>query len=74
LKRGLNENLIDEVILILEKEGNLPAKFRPHKLNGNYKGFFECHIQADWLLIWEQADEIRLISLHRTGTHSDLFK
>jgi mRNA interferase YafQ len=74
LKRGLNENLIDEVILLLEKDGKLPAKYKTHKLSGNYKGFLECHIQSDWLLIWEQNEEIRLISLHRTGTHSDLFK
>ncbi len=73
LKRGLNENLIDEVILLLEKEGKLPANYKSHKLSGNYKGFWECHIQPDWLLIWQQKDEIKLISLHRTGTHSDLF-
>lgn len=40
---------------------------------GDYKGFWECHIQPDWLLIWEQDEEIKLISLHRIGTHSDLF-
>jgi len=42
-------------------------------LKGNFKGFWECHIQPDWLLIWQQDDEIKLISLTRTGTHSDLF-
>ncbi len=38
-----------------------------------FGNLWECHIQPDWLLIWEQEDEIRLISLIRTGTHSDLF-
>lgn len=73
LKRGLKENLFSEVILLLEKQGKLPSKFKQHKLVGNYKGFWECHIQPDWLLIWEQDEEIKLISLHRTGTHADLF-
>ncbi len=73
LKRGLKEKLFSEVILLLEKQGKLPAKYKQHKLVGNYTGFWECHIQPDWLLIWEQNEEIKLISLHRTGTHSDLF-
>lgn len=73
LKRGLNESKFDEVVLLLAKNGNLPLTFRPHKLKGKYNGLWECHIQPDWLLIWEQDDEIRLISLIRTGTHSDLF-
>jgi len=73
LKRGLKSELIDEVILLLEKEGKLPTKYKAHMLKGDYAGCWECHIQPDWLLIWEQSDEIKLISLIRTGTHSDLF-
>lgn len=73
IKRGLNISLIEEVILQLEKNGTLPSNFKPHILKGNYKGFWECHIQPDWLLIWQQDEEIKLISLTRTGTHSDLF-
>ena len=73
LKRNLNIELFKEVVLLLEKDGKLPPKYKPHLLKGNYKGFLECHIQPDWLLIWEQNDEIKLISLTRTGTHSDLF-
>ncbi len=73
LKRNLNIELFKEVVLLLEKNGKLPIKYKPQVLKGNYKGFWECHIQPDWLLIWEQNDEIKLISLTRTGTHSDLF-
>lgn len=72
-KRGLDLDLFKESILILEEKGILPEKYRQHKLKGKYNGLWECHIQPDWLLIWEQEDEIRLISLIRTGTHSDLF-
>jgi len=73
MKRGLKENLLKEVVILLEKNGKLPEKYKPHKLSGDYTGNWECHIQPDWLLIWEQNEEIKLISLIRTGTHSDLF-
>lgn len=70
-KRGLDFNLFKEVVIELEATAKLPPKFKPHILKGNYKGFWECHIQPDWLLIWKQDEEIKLISL--TGSHSDLF-
>lgn len=73
LKRSLKESLLKDVALLLEKSGNLPPKFKSHKLSGKYNGLWECHIQPDWLLIWDQDEEVRLITLLRTGTHSDLF-
>ena len=73
-KRGLKMELLDEVVTLLVSSGKLPANFKPHILKGNYKGLWECHIQLDWLLIWEQNETIKLITLYRTGTHSDLFK
>ncbi len=66
-------NLINELFTELEVKGSVASKNRPHKLTGNYKGFWECHIQPDWLLIWFQDDEKETIELTRTGTHSDLF-
>ncbi|MBE7443415.1 MAG: type II toxin-antitoxin system YafQ family toxin [Flavobacteriales bacterium] len=72
-KRGLKIQLFKEIVLLLETKGVLPSNFKPHKLKGNYQGLWECHIQPDWLLIWEQQDTIKLITLVRTGTHSDLF-
>ncbi|GAA4802086.1 type II toxin-antitoxin system YafQ family toxin [Olivibacter ginsenosidimutans] len=72
-KRGLNIALFKAIIQKLENNEPLPVKHKPHKLTGNYNGLWECHIQPDWLLIWEQNDEIKLISLIRTGTHADLF-
>ncbi|KFC21081.1 type II toxin-antitoxin system YafQ family toxin [Epilithonimonas lactis] len=73
-KRGLNLELFKEVVILLEKNGKLPSSYKPHTLKGNFKGYWECHIQPDWLLIWKQDEEIKLVSLTRTGTHSDLFK
>ncbi|MFG6381198.1 MAG: type II toxin-antitoxin system YafQ family toxin [Muribaculum sp.] len=72
-RRGLDLSKLTTVIAILAKNGSLPAEYKPHKLSGNYDGCWECHIQADWLLIWEQNDtELTLLFLE-TGTHSDLF-
>lgn len=73
IKRGLKESLLRTVVNTLATEGKLPQKYKPHVLKGNYSGLWECHIQPDWLLIWEQNEEIKLITLVRTGTHSDLF-
>ena len=61
-------------VLDLLAEGKpLPAKFRNHLLTGDYKGFWECHISPDWLLLYQKDTEIRIISLYRTGSHADIF-
>lgn len=65
--------LLNELVTTLVEQGVLSQKYKPHKLTGNYKGFWECHIQPNWLLIWEQNETIKLVTLTRTGTHSDLF-
>ncbi len=72
-KRGLDESLLNEIILKLMNGEELPAKNRNHLLHGDYNGFWECHITPDWLLLYQKDTEIRIISLYRTGTHSDLF-
>lgn len=72
-KRGLDIKLLDNVVSKLTTKGKLPPKFKPHILKGDFKGLWECHIKPDWLLIWEQNEEIKLIALVRTGSHSDLF-
>ncbi len=73
VKRGLDMELLREVITILSRDGKLPRQYKPHKLTGNYVGFWECHIQADWLLIWQQIDDELVLIMTNTGTHSDLF-
>ena len=73
VKRGLDMNLINEAMRLLAANGSLPAHYRPHKLSGKFQGVWECHIQPDWLMTWEQNDmELTLLFL-QTGTHSDLF-
>jgi len=73
-KRGYDINLAKYVITLLEENGQLPSKYRPHKLTGNYNGFWECHIKPDWLLIWKQDDKNLILLFSHTGTHADLFE
>ena len=56
IKRGLNMKLITDAMDLLEANGSLPAKYHPHKLSGDMDGIWECHIQPDWLMTWEQND------------------
>ena len=51
----------------------LPDKHKDHALTGNWVGHRECHILPDWLLIYRIEDEVLVLTLARTGTHSDLF-
>lgn len=72
-KRGLDLKKLSEAIRLLAKDGSLPACYRPHKLSGNYAGYWECHIQPDWLLIWDQNDTELTLLFIDTGSHSDIF-
>ena len=72
-KRGLNMELLKTAIRLLEADGQLPQSYRPHKLSGNYEGCWECHLQSDWLLIWEQNDTELTLLLLDTGSHSYVF-
>ena len=73
VKRGYDTRLLEQVIELLAEQKPLPEKFRDHDLTGNYKGCRECHIQPDWLLVYEVNDDELILYLIRTGTHSDLF-
>lgn len=58
-KRGYDVNLLENVIQMLLEEKKLPVRYREHELTGNYKGFRECHIMPDWLLIYSiEKDKI----------------
>ncbi|MGC2873826.1 type II toxin-antitoxin system YafQ family toxin [Ihubacter sp. mB4P-1] len=72
-KQNKNLDQLFEVIDILATGGSLDAKFRDHGLTGNYKGARECHIEPDWLLIYEIRGSVLVLMLYRLGTHSELF-
>lgn len=73
VKRGLDIEAMNEVIKILASTGTLPQKYRPHKLSSKFNNAWECHIQPDWLLVWQQDDEELILLFINTGTHSDIF-
>ncbi len=73
VKRGLSISLLDEVIKLLANGESLPEKYHDHNLSGNWVGFRECHIQPNWLLIYRIDNDVLVLTLTRTGTHSDLF-
>lgn len=73
MKRQLNMDLLDDIIRTLSRGETLPAKNKDHELTGDWAGHRECHIQPDWLLIYRIEDDVLVLTLARTGTHSDLF-
>ncbi len=73
VKRNLNIDLLDDIIRALSRGEILPEKNRDHELTGDWVGYRECHIQSDWLLIYRIEDDVLVLTLSRTGTHSDLF-
>lgn len=63
---------LEKVLKLLKATGTLPQEYKPHFLVGDYKGYMECHVENDLLLIW--LDESKeLIKLVRVGSHSELF-
>ncbi|MFR5858905.1 MAG: type II toxin-antitoxin system YafQ family toxin [Clostridia bacterium] len=72
-KRGLKMELLREVITVLAMGETLPEKNKDHALTGNWIGHRECHILPNWLLVYRLEDEVLVLTLTRTGTHSDLF-
>ena len=75
LKRGCDPNALQTVIALLMSEAPLPERYRDHALasSRNYKGMRECHIEPDWLLVYQVVRETLILRLIRTGSHSDLF-
>lgn len=71
-KRGYDEQKLWDIVEQLANEIPLPAQNRDHLLTGNYTGCRECHIEPDWLLVYEIKKDELLLILTRTGTHSDL--
>ena len=67
---------LDKLFNVVEKLTSgetLKDNYRDHSLSGKYKGVRECHVEPDWLLIYEIKDDVLVLMLYRTGTHSELF-
>jgi mRNA interferase YafQ len=66
------DGLIEPVLELLATDKPLPIKNRDHALTGSYKGFRDCHIKPDVVLIYSKPD-MNTLWLARIGTHSELF-
>ena len=73
-KRGMDVQLLEEIIDKLRRQIPLEKRYKDHELKGRYKGFRECHIQPDWLLVYLVEDDVLVLTLVDTGTHADLFE
>ena len=73
-KQNKDLDKLFSVIEVLARGETLPPQYRDHDLSGNYKGTRECHVEPDWLLIYEIQDNVLVLMLYRVGTHSELFK
>lgn len=72
-RRGKKMELLNSVIELLANGEVLPENYYDHSLSGNRVGHRECHIQPDWLLVYYFENDILVLTLARTGSHSDLF-
>ncbi len=70
-KRDIEKLL--KVVEVLANGGELDPKFTDHALSGEYNGTRECHIEPDWLLVYQIMDDVLVLLLYRLGTHSELF-
>ena len=75
-ERGYDLADLDYVIDILRHGDALPSRYRNHKLKGDKKGYLECHIGYDWLLVYQYNNRAKEIILYAidTGTHRDIFR
>lgn len=72
-KRGKDISKLVNILNLLANGSQLPTYCCDHQLVGNFKGFRECHIEPDWILIYQYHDDILILTAAGTGTHSDLF-
>lgn len=72
LKRGKDLTKLMRVVEILARGETLPANYKDHALIGDLIGLRDCHVENDWVLIYQIKDDVLVLSLTDTGTHSDL--
>ena len=73
IKRHMTIQLLEDVIIALAMGEPLSEKNKDHALTGDWVGHRECHILPNWLLIYRVENDVLVLTLSRTGTHSDLF-
>ncbi len=63
-----------KVMVMLANDEQLPPEKKDHNLVGPWKGYRECHVQPDFLLIYKKNNKNNSIHFERAGTHSELFR
>lgn len=71
-RRGKDLSKLYEVVERLARNEEIGERHRVHPLVGNWRSFWDCHIEPDWLLIYRVQDDA--VELYRTGSHADLFE
>ncbi|MBP5543301.1 MAG: type II toxin-antitoxin system YafQ family toxin [Kiritimatiellae bacterium] len=72
LRRGKDGDKLDAVVQMLARGETLPPQYRDHALTGDLSGLRDCHVENDWVLLYSIQDDILVLVLADTGTHSDL--
>ena len=72
-RRGKDLDKLVNVLSLLASGSPLPVQYRDHQLNGNLHDFRECHIEPDWLLLYQIYEDTLILSATATGSHADLF-
>lgn len=72
-KEGRDMAELKTVLGLLKENGTLPKEFKPHLLHDEYTGYWEAHIEDDWLIIWRKKESELELLLTATGTHKQLF-
>ena len=72
LKRGKDRTKLRTVVAMLARGETLPPQYNDHPLIDDYAGSRDCHIENDWVLIYKIKDDLLILTLADTGTHSDL--
>ena len=72
-KQGKERAAMDKAVSLLQNREPLPPKFKDHALTGDWKGYRECHVSPDWLLVYLVEDDVLVLTLTRTGSHAEIF-
>jgi len=70
-RRGKDLSKLETIVNLLRAGKSPPLQVKPHPLKGEWKSYYDCHIEPDWLLIYRVTNDE--VALARTGTHADLF-
>ena len=72
IRQGKDLSPLEAVVDALAQGRELEERHRDHALSNNWKGFRDCHIEPDWVLIYKRENDVLVLALTRTGIHAEL--